>query len=133
MRANNQWLRMACQGVEEVYPASFRKVSRQFWGAYDAEMQDWCCHSCARAGRDKWALFSQNCLFEHPKHLASQTARWTTTSGHCLTDTWSYGGLQAQCARSAPIWASGCTRDPYFEILGFPRGIMVTRSGGFEF
>ena len=24
----------------------------------------------------------------------------------------------AQCARSATIWASGRTRDPYFEILG---------------
>ena len=40
---------------------------------------------------------------------------------------------QAQCARSATIWAPGRTRDPYFEILGAPRGIMVTRSGGFEF
>ena len=25
------------------------------------------------------------------------------------------------------------TRDPYFEILGAPRGIMVTPSGGFDF
>ena len=44
-----------------------------------------------------------------------------------------WGAPQAQCARSATIWASGRTRDPYFEILGAPRGIMVTRSGGFEF
>ena len=43
------------------------------------------------------------------------------------------GAPQAQCAHSATIWASGRTRDPYFEILGAPRGIMVTRSGGFEF
>ena len=43
------------------------------------------------------------------------------------------GAPQAQCARSATIWASGRTRDPYFEILGAPRGIMVTPSGGFEF
>ena len=47
------------------------------------------------------------------------------------------GAPQAQCARSAArsatIWASGCTRDPYFEILGAPRGIMVTPSGGFDF
>ena len=43
------------------------------------------------------------------------------------------GAPQAQCARSATIWVSGRTRDPYFEILGAPRGIMVTRSGGFEF
>ena len=39
--------------------------------------------------------------------------------------------VRAQCAHSATIWASGCTRDPYFEILGAPRGIMVTPSGGF--
>ena len=53
----------------------------------------------------------------------------------------SYGGASsavraqcsAQCARSATIWASGRTRDPYFEILGAPRGIMVTPSGGFDF
>ena len=38
--------------------------------------------------------------------------------------------VRAQCARSATIWASGRTRDPYFEILGAPRGIMVTPSGG---
>ena len=38
-----------------------------------------------------------------------------------------------RAARGATIWASGRTRDPYFEILGAPRGIMVTRSGGFEF
>ena len=34
--------------------------------------------------------------------------------------------VRVQCARSATIWASGRTRDPYFEILGAPRGIMVT-------
>ena len=39
----------------------------------------------------------------------------------------------AQCARSATIWVSSRTRDPYFEILGAPRGIMVTPSGGFDF
>ena len=45
----------------------------------------------------------------------------------------SMGVPQAQCACSATIWASGRTRDPYFEILGAPRGIMVTPSGGFDF
>ena len=45
----------------------------------------------------------------------------------------SEGAPQAQCAHSATISASGRTRDPYFEILGAPRGIMVTPSGGFEF
>ena len=44
-----------------------------------------------------------------------------------------WGAPQAQCARSATIWASGRTRDPCFEILGAPRGIMVTPSGGFDF
>ena len=34
------------------------------------------------------------------------------------------GGGQAQCARSATIWASSRTRDPYFQILGAPRGII---------
>ena len=38
----------------------------------------------------------------------------------------SKGEPQAQCARSATVWAFGRTRDPYFEILGAPRGIMVT-------
>ena len=34
-----------------------------------------------------------------------------------------FGGAHlAQCARSATIWASGRTRDPYFEILGAPLG-----------
>ena len=43
------------------------------------------------------------------------------------------GALSAARARSATIWASRRTRDPYFEILGAPRGIMVTPSGGFDF
>ena len=38
--------------------------------------------------------------------------------------------VRVQCTRSATIWASGRTRDLYFEILGAPRGIMVTPSGG---
>ena len=40
MRAHNQWLRMACQGVEEAYVASFRKVSRELWGNYDRTLWD---------------------------------------------------------------------------------------------
>ena len=39
--------------------------------------------------------------------------------------------VRVQCARSATIWASSRTRDAYFEILGAPRGIMVTPSGGY--
>ena len=44
-----------------------------------------------------------------------------------------YATLRGSLKRSATIWASGRTRDPYFEILGAPRGIMVTPSGGFDF
>ena len=44
--------------------------------------------------------------------------------------SWGYGG---RLKRSATIWASGRTRDPYFEILGAPRGIMVTPSVDFDF
>ena len=43
------------------------------------------------------------------------------------------GAPQAQCALNATIWVSGRTRDPYFEILGAPRGIMVTPSVDFDF
>ena len=50
-----------------------------------------------------------------------------------IEETGTMGAPQAQCTRSATIWASGRTRDPYFEILGAPRGIMVTPSGGFDF
>ena len=32
MCAHNQWLCMACQGVEETYLVSFRKISRYFLG-----------------------------------------------------------------------------------------------------
>ena len=62
-------------------------------------------------------------------------------AGHFLVDGdffWLKGGalsaVRAQCAccaRSATIWPSGRTRDAYFEILGAPRGIMVTPSGGY--
>ena len=41
--------------------------------------------------------------------------------------------LRGSLKRSATISLSGRTRDPYFEILGAPRGIMVTPSGGFDF
>ena len=54
------------------------------------------------------------------------------------TSLGSWGGALSavqllHCARSATIWVSGRTRDPYFEILGAPRGIMVNPSGGFDF
>ena len=53
MRAHNQWLRMTCQGVEEVYVASFRRVSRSFWGDYDRTMRDWCHKNYTEAGKGK--------------------------------------------------------------------------------
>ena len=42
MRAHNQWMRMACQGVEEAYLASFRRVSRKVWEDYNRTMRDSC-------------------------------------------------------------------------------------------
>ena len=63
--------------------------------------------------------------------ILQSLGQFDTTAGGVLQ--WTKGAPQAQCARSATIWASGRTRDPYFEILGAPRGIMVTRSGHFEF
>ena len=39
MRAHSQWLCMACQRVEEIYLAAFRKVSYDFWGEYDREIR----------------------------------------------------------------------------------------------
>ena len=40
MRAHNPWGLMACQKVEEIYLASFRKVSCDFWGEYDRRVRD---------------------------------------------------------------------------------------------
>ena len=37
-----------------------------------------------------------------------------------------WGAHLAQCVHSATIWAFGRIIDPYFEILGAPRGIMVS-------
>ena len=53
MRAHNQWLHMACQGVEEAYLASFRRVSRNFWGDYGRTMRDWCHKSYMEARKGK--------------------------------------------------------------------------------
>ena len=70
------------------------------------------------------------------KHRPSEPRIWVWVVG---LSTWGGGGEgsmgapQAQCARSATIWACGRTRDPYFEILGAPRGIMVTPSVRFDF
>ena len=53
MRTHNQWLHMACQGGEETYPASFRKVSHNFLWECDRQVREWCYHSYTRAGSQK--------------------------------------------------------------------------------
>ena len=54
-----------------------------------------------------------------------------------LLRTWSTVALgtyePASLLKKLNIWAFGRTKDPYFGILGAPRGIMVTPSGGFDF
>ena len=86
-------------------------------------------------------------LCRFPPHInwlkrgSAQLLKWDPNHGYYgakggVAFTPTGGALSAvrvQCARSATIWASGGTRDPYFEILGAPRGIMVTPSGGFDF
>ena len=54
---HSQWLRIAFQGVEEVYLASFRKASREFWREYEGGW-DWCCHRYAQAGGRKSVPFA---------------------------------------------------------------------------
>ena len=69
-------------------------------------------------------------------HLRETLQRWfpnNASAPHGGRLKRSARAVCAQCARSATIWASSRTRDPYFEILGAPRGIMVTPSGGFDF
>ena len=88
MRAHGQWLRMGCQGVEEVYLASFRKTSREFWREY-GRVRDWCYHRYAQAGGRKSVLFSQAVSMSALQHLATQAARWTATSDHWLASAWS--------------------------------------------
>ena len=59
MHTHKQWLHTAWQGLEHVYFASFHKVSRGLWGAYEAKLWEYCYHHYDRVGRDKFALFSQ--------------------------------------------------------------------------
>ena len=49
---------MACQGVEEAYLVSYRKVSRSFLGEYERKMRDWCHRSYTQAGSKKQSLLS---------------------------------------------------------------------------
>ena len=73
------------------------------------------------------------------KNLLLASIHWSSVTHHNVHQTPHWEGPvldpcnRGRLKRSATIWASGRTRDPYFEILGAPRGIMVTRSGGFEF
>ena len=88
MRAHNQWLCMACQGVEETHLVSFRKVSRNFWREYDRKMRDWCHHSYTRARSKKHSLFSRVASTSVQRHLENQAARLGTLSNRWLTGTW---------------------------------------------
>ena len=62
MRTHGQWLRMAYQGVEEVYLASFRKTSREFWREYDGR-----CGTSATTSTPKRADARVSCFLRwHP-------------------------------------------------------------------
>ena len=89
MCAHNQWLRMACQEAEEAYLASFRKVSRSFWGEHDRKMRDWCHHSCTRVGSEKQSLFSSAASASVQRHLENQAVQLETLSDQWLTNAWS--------------------------------------------
>ena len=86
MRAHNQWLHMACQGVEQVYFASFQKVSRGLWGVYEAKLREFCYHHYDRARREKFTLFSHAASHSTQQHLAAEATRWTETGDHWLTN-----------------------------------------------
>ena len=96
MRAHNQWLRMACQGVEEAYLASFRRVSRNFWGDYDRTMRDWCHKSYTEAGNEKQSLLSRSGAASVRHHLEKQAVRLETLSDHWLTNAWSHAWSQKE-------------------------------------
>ena len=57
---------------------------------------------------------------------------WAPSRGPPKSYGWPFGAPVAQCARSATIWAFGCTRNPYFVILGASFGVLLTPrvSGG---
>ena len=88
MRAHNQWLRMACQGVEEAYLASFHKVSRNFRGDYDRTMRDWCHHSYTEARSEKQSLLSRPVSASIRHHFENEAVRLETLSDHWLTSAW---------------------------------------------
>ena len=67
-----------------------------------------------RPRRSRWGAeggYSQ--LHLHVRSEASRNNKPPKASRICLRASRS----QAQCARSATIWACGCTRNPYFVIL----------------
>ena len=86
---------------------------------------------------EKWCVFHAA-----SRHISKASGLSSTVISNALRKTRTQLGprgslkrsaraVRVQCARSATIWASGRTRDAYFEILGAPRGIMVTPSGGY--
>ena len=68
----------------------------------------------------------------HRCQFCSCGCLWCCCCGVYLRNQHSGGAssaVRAQC-NYLGVWR---TRDPYFEILGAPRGFMVTPSGGFDF
>ena len=86
MRAHNQWLHMACQRVEEICLASFRKASHDFLGEYDRRVWDWCYHNYAQAGDRKNTLFSWAASASIQRHLETRVVRWVAILDHWLTN-----------------------------------------------
>ena len=101
-----------------------------FWeGTAEAEwllnLKPSVCTTAALAGTKPHQFFRKKKIDDY-KDFAEHVEK---VDPHAIYPTNIYGGAD----RIATIWASGCTRDPYFEILGAPRSIMVTPSGGFDF
>ena len=79
MRAHNQWLHMACQGVDQVYLTSFQRVSQGLWREYDAPVRKVCYHKYNRAGRAKVTLFSHTVSQSTRQHMPAQATWWAAT------------------------------------------------------
>ena len=89
MHAHNQWLRMACQGVEEAHLASFRRVSEISGGTMTAQHGTGCHKSYTEAGNEKQSLLSRSVAASVRHHLQNQAVRLETLTDHWLTNAWS--------------------------------------------
>ena len=70
----------------------------------------------------------------HEQEVSHESSQETCVVPHpfvCWFRRNDRGSLKRSARTVQLFWASGRTRDPYFEILGASRGIMVTPSGGF--